>query len=147
MSVRLPIKPAPGQLRRKSVRPPSPRSSGKGKYSMRDIENAVAVGEAVGKSDLYGFYNSVQFTVEWTFDNGKWTIRAKYDLPKIGRDYEAEDTLRYHAHELAKHAKIFVLDAHGNELTECDLDGREVPAATEKKPLKRAKARRARTAR
>jgi hypothetical protein len=114
---------------------------------MRDIENAVAVGEAVGKSDLYGFYNNVQFTVEWTFDEGKWTITAKYDSPKIERDYEAEDTLRYHAHELAKHARIFVLHANGNELPECDLDGRQVPAAGGKKPLKQAKARRAPPAR
>ncbi len=147
MSVRLPIKPAPGQLRPKSVSRPSSPSSGKEKYSMRDIENAVGVGEAVGKSDLYGFYNSVAFIVEWTFDDGKWTITAKYNSPTSGRDYEAEDTLRYHAYELAKHAKIFVLDADGNELTECDLDGREVPAARGKTPSKRAKARRAPTAR
>jgi hypothetical protein len=116
---------------------------GKEKYSRRDLDNAVAVGEAVGKSDLYGFYNSVEFTVKWEFEGGKWTITAKYDSPDSERDYEAENTLRHHAYELAKHAKVFVLDADGTELPECDHDGREILRRA-KKPLKQARARTAR---
>jgi hypothetical protein len=141
MSSRLPSKPAPARVnRRNSISPPLSLAQGKGKYSRRDLDNAVAVGEAVGKSDLYGLYNSVEFTVEWEFEDGKWTITAKYDSPDSGRDYEAEVTLRQHAYELAKHAKVFVLDADGTELPECDLDGREIlrPA---KKHLKQARAR------
>lgn len=143
MSSRLPSQPAPARVSRNGLNPISPPSSlaqGKEKYSRRDLDNAVAVGEAVGKSDLYGFYNSVEFTVEWEFEDGKWTITARYDSPDSGRDYEAEDTLRHHAYELAKHAKVFVLDADGTELLECDLDGRGIlrPA---KKPSKQARVR------
>jgi hypothetical protein len=143
MSSRLPSKPAPARVlrnRRNSISPALSLAPGKGKYSRRDLDNAVAVGEAVGKSDLYGFYNSVEFTVEWEFEDGKWTITAEYDSADSERDYEAEDTLRHHAYELAKYAKVFVLDADGTELPECDLDGREIlrPA---KKPLKQARVR------
>jgi hypothetical protein len=127
--------------------PSLPLAQGKNKYSRRDIDNAVAVGEAVGKSDLYGFYNDVEFTVEWEFEDGEWTITATYDSPDSERDFEAEDTLRHHVYELAKHAKVFVLDADGAELPECDLDGREVPVAAGKSRVKRGKARRARRAR
>jgi hypothetical protein len=129
MSLRLSVKPAPGQSQPISVSPHLPLAPDERKYSWRDVHNAVAVGEAVGKSVLYGFYNSVQFTVAWAFNDGKWTITAKYDDRHSRRDYGAEDTLRYHAYELAKHAEVFVLDADGNQLPECDIDGREVPAA------------------
>jgi hypothetical protein len=147
MSLRLPNETTQNRLRRKSLMPSPSLAPGKGKYSWRDIKNAVAVGEAVGKSDLYGLYNSVEFTVEWEFEDDKWTITAQYDSSDSERDYEAEDTLRHHAYELAKHAKVSVLDADGNELPECDLDGRELPGAAEKGHVKRGKTGRARSAR
>jgi hypothetical protein len=97
-------------------------------YSMTDIDNAAAVGEAVGKFEIYCLQESSPLTASWEFARGLWTITGKYDEPDCERDYAGEDTLRYYASEVASHAKVVVLTANGRRLPECDTDG--VPVRT-----------------
>jgi hypothetical protein len=108
---------------------------------MTDIDNAAAVGEAVGKFELYCLYDDSPLTASWEFEKGLWTIRGEYDEPDCDRDYAGEDTLRCYASEVASHAKVVVLAANGRRLPECDMDGVPVPtkpAATRKKtPVRR----------
>jgi hypothetical protein len=90
---------------------------------MTDIENAAAVGEAVGKFELYCLYDDSPLTVSWEFEKGLWTITGEYDEPGCERDYAGEDTLRCYASEVASHVKVVVLSANGRRLPECDMDG------------------------
>ena len=99
-------------------------------YSMTDIDNAAAVGEAVGKFEMYCQYDPSPLTATWKFEKGVWTITGEYDQPDCERDYAGEDTLRYYASEGASHAKVVVLAANGRRLPECDPDG--VPVRTKR---------------
>jgi hypothetical protein len=110
-------------------------------YSMTDIDNAAAVGEAVGKFELYCLYNESPLTVSWEFEKGLWTITGEYDEPDCERDYAGEDTLRCYASEVASHAKVVVVAANGRRLPECDMNGVPVPtkpaAARKTTPVRR----------
>lgn len=136
-------KRSPPQRRRQVVKKDStaPRSRTKRLYSMTDIDNAVAVGEAVGKFELYRLHNSSPLTVSSAFENDLWTITGEYDEHGRERDYAAEDTLRYHASEEASHATVVILAANGRRLPECDVDGVPVPtkpaAARKRTPVRR----------
>jgi hypothetical protein len=110
----------------KSMTLPRPKLA----YSMTDIDNAVAVGEAVGQFELYSLHDGSPLTVSWEFEKGLWTITGEYDEPDCERDYAGEDTLRCYASEAASHAKVVVLAANGRRLPECDVDG--VPARTKR---------------
>ena len=125
-------KRSPPQGHRQVVKKDStgPRSRTKRLYSMTDIDNAVAVGAAVGKFELYCLYDGSALTVSSAFEKDLWTITGEYDEPDCERDYAAEDTLRCYASEVASHATVVILAANGRRLPECDMDG--VPVQTKR---------------
>jgi hypothetical protein len=99
-------------------------------YSLTDIDNAVAVGEAVGQFELYSLYDGSPLTVSWEFEKGQWTITGEYDEPDCERDYAGEDTLRCYASEEASHATVVIHAANDRRLPECDMNG--VPVRTKR---------------
>ena len=122
-------KRSPPHRHRQAVKKDStvPRSRTKLLYSMIDIDNAVAVGEAVGQFELYCLHDGSPLTVSWEFEKGLWSITGEYDEPDCERDYAGEDTLRCYASEEASHATVVILAANGRRLPECDMDGVPVP--------------------
>ncbi len=91
-------------------------ASGAMHYSRRDIDRAVALGEAVGSFWQYCEDGGSCFTVEWELKGKRWAIIATYDADIGSRDAEAEDTFYYFASMNAPFAEAIVMDTEGNRL-------------------------------
>jgi hypothetical protein len=91
-------------------------SPGHSVYSRRDIDKAVALGEALGAIWQYCEYANACFTLKWELDGKAWIIIATYDSNTSRRDVEAEDTFYYHASMSAPYAEAIIRDADGNRL-------------------------------
>jgi hypothetical protein len=85
------------------------------KSSPREIDNGVAVGEALGAIWQECESSNNPFTLNWDLTGDKWRIIARYDVNRR-RNAEAENAVYYHSSMNAPFAEAIILDSEGNRL-------------------------------